>query len=92
MKVIHEKSNYLLGENISSATTFFKRLRGYMFYKTANQSFDGLFFPNAKSIHNCFVRFSIDAIFIDKHNRIVKIIRDFRPWSFSLIYFKASHV
>lgn len=92
MRIIHQKSRVVLGENIIKATSFFRRLRGYMFYRTPKQSFDGLYFPNAKTIHNCFVRFSIDAIFIDKNYKVVKVIKGFKPWRFSGIYLKASHV
>lgn len=92
MKIIHEKSQSVLGCNIVPATSFIRRLRGYMFYKSPKQKFDGIYFPNAKTIHNCFVRFPIDAIFIDKNNHIVKILKGFKPWRFSLIYLSASHV
>jgi len=92
MKVIHQNTNTILGNNIVKATSFWRRLRGYMFYKSPKLSFDGIFFPQSSCVHNCFVRFSIDVVFIDKNWEIVKILRGFRPWRFSAIYFKSSHV
>ena len=32
------------------------------------------------SIHMCFMRFAIDAIYLDKNGRILKIARHLRPW------------
>jgi uncharacterized membrane protein (UPF0127 family) len=54
--------------------------------------FDGLYFPNANIVHNSFVRFSLDVIFISRSNTVIKVIRGFRPWRFSRIYLKAAHV
>lgn len=88
MKVIHKKSQKVLGENIKEAKTFFDRLIGLMFIDRMNEM-DGLMLDPCRSIHNCFVRFPIDVIFINKENEVVKVIRNFRPWRFSWIYFKA---
>ncbi len=92
MKVLHEKSRTILGKNVVKATSFWRRLRGYIFYKSSKLEFDGLFFQRSNCIHNCFVRFPIDAVFVNKEFEIVEILREFKPWRFSRIYFKASHV
>lgn len=90
MKVVHKKTKYCLGENIKLANTFFSRLKGLMFEK--HMIGDGLILDPGNSIHNCFVRFPIDAIFVDNDFKIVKIIRVFKPWRFSWIYLKARKV
>ena len=92
MKVIHQNTGWVLGENILTATSFWHRLRGYMFFSNPKQNFDGLFFPNSCWVHNCFVRFPLDIVFISKEGLIIKVIRDFHPWRFSPIYLKAKHV
>lgn len=91
MKIVHQKTGFVLGENIRPAISYWQRLKGYMFFKKPPQNFDGIYFPRSNWIHNSFVRFSLDVIFIDKNNIIIKIIRNFRPWSISTIYFKAAH-
>lgn len=88
MKVKHIKSNKILGENIKEAKSFMDRLIGLMF-KDSMEGMDGLMLDPCRSIHNCFVRFPIDVIFINKQNEVVKVIRNFAPWRFSWIYFKA---
>lgn len=87
MKVVHKKTNFILGENIKLASTFGQRLKGLMFSK--EMIGDGLLLDPCNSIHNCFMHFSIDVIFMDRDNRIIKILRNFKPWRFSWIYWKA---
>jgi uncharacterized membrane protein (UPF0127 family) len=91
MKVVHSKTNYILGENVKLASSFSERLLGLMFIKEM-KNMDGLILEPCNSIHNCFVRFPIDVIFLSKDNVIVKIIRGFKPWRFSWIYFKSRRV
>lgn len=90
MILIHKKSNTVLGEDIKIATSFIDRLRGLMFRRKIVG--DGLIIEPCTSIHNCFVFFPIDAVFVDGDFKIVKILRNFKPWRFSLIYFKARKV
>ena len=91
MRIIHGNTGIVLGRNVSEATSFWKRLRGYMFYPTPPPAFDGLYFPGCKVVHNSFVRFALDVIFVDKNSSVVKILRGFQPWKFSSIYFNAAH-
>lgn len=63
-----------------------------MFYSSPPANFDGLYFRNCNVVHNSFVRFALDVIFVDKVNSVVKVIRGFQPWRFSSLYFKAAHV
>jgi len=34
----------------------------------------------ASSIHTAFMRFAIDAVFLDRENRVVKVAEDLGPW------------
>ena len=87
MKVIHSKTNFLLGSDIRFANSFRDRLLGLMFSK--NMIGDGLLLEPCNSVHNCFVRFPIDVVFIDNDNKVVKVLRHFKPWRFSWIYLGA---
>ena len=90
MKVIHKKTSHVLGSNIKTAKGV-QRLVGLMFVNEI-QGMDGLLIRDCRSIHNCFVRFPIDAVFVNKKFEIVKLLKNFKPWRFSGIYLKASHV
>lgn len=91
MEIIHSTTNRSIAKNVKYAHSMLDRMLGVMFIKEM-KGMDGLLIDPCNSIHNCFVRFSLDVIFIDKENKVVKIIRDFRPWRFTRIYFKSRKV
>ena len=40
----------------------------------------GLLIERTQSIHMFFMRFAIDAVFVDKGGRVTRAIADLRPW------------
>jgi uncharacterized membrane protein (UPF0127 family) len=40
----------------------------------------GLLIERTQSIHMFFMRFAIDAVFVDKDRRVTKTVADLRPW------------
>lgn len=40
----------------------------------------GLLLVSTNSIHMCFMRFAIDAVYLDQDNIIVKIVKNLHPW------------
>lgn len=56
---------------IEDCTTFFKRLRGFMF--EINPIETGKRFPKCNSIHTYFMFQRIDVIMTDKDNKIIKM-------------------
>lgn len=91
MKVIHKKSKTDICKNLKVANTMSSRMLGLMFIKEM-KGMDGLLLQGANSIHNCFVRFPIDVVFLNKDMKVVKVIHSFKPWRFTRIYFTARHV
>ncbi|AZU63890.1 DUF192 domain-containing protein [Neobacillus mesonae] len=67
--------------SIELADSFFKRLRGLMFRKVELKE-EGLWIIPCNSIHMCFMNFSIDAVFLSKEGRIVRMVEDLKPWRF----------
>lgn len=41
---------------------------------------EGLLLKSSSSIHTCFMRFAIDAVFLDEDMRVVAIREGLRPW------------
>ena len=41
---------------------------------------EGLLIERCNSIHTCFMRFPIDATFLDRDDNVVKVVRNIRPW------------
>jgi len=43
----------------------------------------GMYFPRCSSIHMFFMRFPIDAVYLDRAKRVKKIVHDLKPWRIS---------
>jgi uncharacterized protein len=41
---------------------------------------EGILLRPASSVHMAFMRFPIDAVFLDRELRVVKVASDLRPW------------
>lgn len=80
-----------LGDKVRVADKFLDRLVGLMFSKSLGDS-DGLLILNCNSIHTCFMRYPIDILLLSKDKKIVKIIRDLKPWRMTRLYFGANQV
>jgi len=64
---------------ISVAKTFFCRFIGLMFM--SQKSFcGGLLIPKCSSIHTFFMRFYIDVVFLDKTNKVLRTVKNLKPW------------
>ena len=61
------------------AETMFERMRGLIGRKTLAPG-KGMLIPKCNCIHTFFMRFPIDATFLDKNGRTVKVVRNVRPW------------
>lgn len=61
------------------ATTPARRLRGLLGRRALDPD-AGLLLRPASSIHTCFMRFAIDAVFLDGADRVVRVAADLRPW------------
>ena len=64
---------------IEVADSFFTRLRGLMGRRSLADG-QGLLIAPCSSIHMCFMRFAIDAVYIDRDYEILKIVSGLRPW------------
>lgn len=74
----HDDARGLISNKIEVARGFFSRLRGLLGRKGLDKD-EGLLLVPCSSIHCFGMRFSIDAIFLDKHYRVVAIHADMKP-------------
>lgn len=86
MKANVKFKNTMIIENALVADSFWPKLTGYMF--RGKPHVPGILFKT-NSIQTTFMKFDLDLVFIDKQNRVVKIIRNIKPWRFTAFYFKA---
>ena len=60
------------------------RLRGIMGWNSLRRG-EGMLIRPTFSIHTMFVRFPIDAVFLDKDMAVVSIAHDLKPWRFAAV-------
>lgn len=61
------------------AETALTRMRGLLGRRQL-PSDEGILLKPASSVHMAFMRFAIDAVFLDRDLRVVKIAANLRPW------------
>ena len=66
-------------EHCLLAETALARLRGLL-GRSGLSSGEGMLLRPAASIHTGFMRFPIDAVFLDRENRVVKVAAELPPW------------
>jgi uncharacterized membrane protein (UPF0127 family) len=88
VKVQISYGDKIISNDILIADTLVTRLIGLMFKKSLVGA-EGLLLNPCNSIHTFFMRYSLDIVFINSENRVVKIIREIKPWRMTWIYFRA---
>ncbi|TML53728.1 MAG: DUF192 domain-containing protein [Actinobacteria bacterium] len=61
------------------AETPLARMRGLL-GRSGLPAGEGLLLRPAASIHMAFMRFPIDAVFLDSTDRVVKVVAELKPW------------
>ena len=69
----------ILGVDAEVAETFAERARG-LIGRCGLAPGKGMLIPRCNCIHTCFMRFPIDATFLDRHGGVVKVVKGIRPW------------
>lgn len=52
----------------------------------------GLWIHPCRSIHMFGMRFAIDAVFLDRRHRVVRVVPDLRPWRLGPFVWRAASV
>ena len=61
------------------AETAFERMRG-LIGRVGLGPGKGMLITKCNCIHTFFMRFPIDATFLDRKGNVVKVVRNIRPW------------
>jgi len=67
------------GVKAKVARTLFERMRGLIGTKRLPPD-EGMLILRCNAIHTFFMSFPIDATFLDRQDRVVKVVRNIRPW------------
>ena len=79
-KLVHVASGRVLAETLEKPRTFFGRGVGLMFRRSLPDG-HGMLIDPCNGIHMLFMRFPIDAVFLDRRDRVKKVYRRVEPWT-----------
>lgn len=77
---IHDAQGMLLQARVADG--FWSRGRGLMGRRALPQG-EGMWLTPCRSIHTCFMRFRIDAVFFDRDGRVTRVHPNLGPWRFA---------
>jgi uncharacterized membrane protein (UPF0127 family) len=79
VRLVHPASGRVLAERLEVPRTAFGRGLGLMFRRGLEPG-TGMWIRPCNGIHMFFMRFAIDAIFLDSGDNVRKVYRRLRPW------------
>jgi uncharacterized membrane protein (UPF0127 family) len=77
--VLHGYDDAVVCERCRVADSPVRRLRGLLGRRALPEG-EGLLIRPAPAIHTWFMRFAIDAVFLDRQLAVVKTVENLRPW------------
>jgi len=76
---LRREDGSIVCERCLLAETALTRMRGLLGRRDL-PSGEGILLKPASSVHMAFMRFPIDAVFLDRDLRVVKVASELRPW------------
>ena len=87
----HGANHAVLASRLATAENFVTRSVGLLGKSSLPQG-EGLWIKRCNSIHTFFMRFPIDAVFVDDKLKVVSVYRALKPWRLTRLHFRASSV
>jgi len=78
-RAVHERTGTVLAEQLEMPGTMFGRGLGLMFRRTLPPG-RGMWLIPCNGIHMMFMNFPIDAVFLDRSERVKKVYRRLPAW------------
>ncbi len=91
MQILNKSKNTVIAQTASLADTFWTRMKGLLGRGEISAG-EALVITKCRSIHMFFMRFPIDAIFVDNQHRVVGLVTGIKPFRLSPIFFHAQYV
>jgi uncharacterized membrane protein (UPF0127 family) len=77
--ILRSEDGRTVCERCVLADTALARMRGLL-GRGSLASGEGILLRPASSVHTAFMRFAIDAVFLDRDLRVLEVTPDLRPW------------
>lgn len=91
MKLLNQRNHKELASEVKKAESFWERSIGLL-GRTEMKEAEGLWIQRCNNIHTHFMRFPIDAVFLDRNLKVVSIHENIVPWRFVFSKWKAASV
>ncbi len=91
LRLLHPRTGQVLAERLQVPRTFVGRGLGLMFRRRLGEG-EGMWIQPCNGIHMFGMRFAIDAVFVDRRLRVVRVCPDLRPWRVVPLVFRAHSV
>ena len=85
MKAVNLRTHKELATNVIVADNLFTRMKGLLGKKELPKG-EALWIKPCFSVHTCFMKFSIDVIFLDRKNLVIATIKDLKPHRLTRLY------
>ncbi len=79
----NETTGAVIAQETSIAESWWPRFRGLMMHGPLAEG-EALLINPCSSVHMFFMRIPLDIVFLDKENRVVKIISSLKQWRIAL--------
>jgi uncharacterized membrane protein (UPF0127 family) len=79
VKALNLTRDTIVAETVEVAASPWSRFWGLMGRRDLPAG-QGILITPCSSIHMFFMRFPIDVVFLNKEDRVVKIVNDIKPW------------
>jgi uncharacterized protein len=79
VRAVHEKSGKVLADELEVERSFIGRTAGLMFRRRLDPG-QGMWIVPCNGIHMMFMNFAIDAVFLDRKERVKKVYRKLPAW------------
>ena len=83
--LVNERTGQVLASAVEVAGTSETRRRGLL-GRTGMDRSEALIIAPCSAIHMFFMKFAIDAVFVDGDGRVRKIVHDLRPWRIAIAF------
>ena len=91
MRLLNKTKNKILLEKVKVADNPWTRIKGLLFTKRLEKG-HGLWLIPCNSVHMFGMTYPIDLIYLNKGNRVIKLIEGIRPFRLGPIIFHAKSV
>jgi uncharacterized membrane protein (UPF0127 family) len=91
LRLVHPRTGRVLAERLRVPGTVFGRGLGLMLRRHLPAG-DGMWITPCNGIHMFLMRFAIDAVFLDRRLRVVRVYAGLRPWRIVPLVWRAHSV